>query len=274
VKYFVVIIILVINLQANGLGLIDDVIKAGRFESSFICHLDDPAVLLKAERISQVTSATLKLNKTDQNIQALLYMAIREHRLQKYSDQFTYIASYNKFKNGDKLLLDCLQNRACNLKQYTKNIEDTYLLDKTRSTIYTVKGFINDMKVHSFVDGRGKVFDAKISEIVDLNRVIKMPYIGSIYKNANAAGYERNAMKFWKQYSQKYPETLSNNNFKRIQLGQSPIVDMQWLKYNPKHKSFLGETLEHHHLNNTDITVGIPKSLHRGQKNKELMHVD
>ena len=128
--------------------------------------------------------------------------------------------------------------------------------------------------MHDFVDGSGKVFNAKISEVVDLNRIIKMPYVGSIYKNANAVGYERDAIKFWKQYSTKYPEVLSKNNLNYIKSGKSPIVDNQWLKYNPNHKSFLGETLEHHHLNNTNIAVGIPKSLHRGQNNKELLHVD
>ena len=270
-KYFVAIISLVITLQANGLGLIDDVMKSGKF---VIYHADNPSVFLKAERISQVTYATLKLNKADQNIPALLELACKEHRLQYYSDLYTYIPLYKKFKNGDKLLWGCLKDATCNLAKYTEYIQHTYLLDKGRSTIYTVKGFINDMKVHSFVNGSGKVFDAKISEVVDLKRVIKMPYVGSIYKNANAAGYERDAIKFWKQYSTKYPEALSKNNVSFIKSGKSPIVDMQWLKYNTKHKSFFGETLEHHHLNNTDITVGIPKSLHRGQKNKELMHVD
>ena len=131
-KYFIIIVSLVINLQANGLGFIDDVIKAGKSGSSVIGHVDDPAILLKAERISQVTSATLKLNKIDQNIQALLKLAIKEHRLQHYSDQFTYLPMYKKFKNGDKLLLDCLKNTTCNLAEYTKKIQNTYLLGVCR----------------------------------------------------------------------------------------------------------------------------------------------
>jgi hypothetical protein len=276
-RYLIAVISLVVSLYANGISLIDDAIKAGKGGSTIICHLDDPAILLNAERISQVTSASLKLNKMDQNIQALLNLAIREHRLQHFSDQFTYIPLYKTFKNGDRLLLDCLKDSTCNLARYTQKIQNTYLLDKGRSTFYTIKGFMNDMKVHKFLDGKGKILNATISEVVDLKRVIKMPYIGSIYKNANAAGFKRDATEFWKKYRELYPETLSRNNKARLNVkpnSLSPIVDRQWIKFNPLHKSFLGEVLEHHHLNNTDITVAIPKSLHRGQNNKELMHVD
>jgi len=118
-KYVIIAVSLVISLKANGLGLIDDAVKAGRSGSSIICHADSPTILLNAEKISQVTFATLKLNKADQNIPALLELAAKEHRLKHYSDQYTYINLFKKFKNGDKLLLKCLKNPTCDVGNFS-----------------------------------------------------------------------------------------------------------------------------------------------------------
>jgi hypothetical protein len=203
----------------------------------------------------------------------MMNMAAKEQRV-RYIDQFKYIEEFKQFKNGDKLLLKCLKDSGCNLEKYISGVKNTYVGDKFKTSLNTLRGIANDMKVHKFIDGNGQPFYAKIKEVVDLKRTIKMPYIGSAYRNANAAGYQRDAIKFWKQYSQKYPEVLSKNNLKLIEEGKSPLVDKQWIKYNSNHKSFIGETLEHHHLNNTDIAAGVPMSLHRGKNNKELMHVD
>ena len=101
-----------------------------------------------------------------------------------------------------------------------------------------------------------------------------MPYLGSDKLNTNSAGYLRDPIKFGKSYLENFSETLSKANVARIENNLSPIVDKQWLKFNLKHKNFLGETLEHHHINNTDIAAYTPKTLHRIGSNKEAMHTD
>lgn len=274
-KIFLIFLFVASLVNANATEeIVDGIINVVRRPTSISPCLVDASQISKAGKLSKVSVEMLQSAKWKENIDHLMELAAKEHRLSFYSDQFKYAKEYKKMTNGDKLLLKCLKESSCNLEKYTKKIQNTYISDKYTTSIYTIKGFINDTKMHRFVDGYGKPFYAKISEVVDLKRTIKMPYIGSIYRNSNAAGYKRDAVDFWKKYSSLYPEVLSKNNIARINGKLSPIVDKQWIKYNPKHKSFLGETIEHHHLNNTDITVGIPKSLHRGQNNKDLMHVD
>ena len=126
-KYIVIILGLCINLQANSLSYMDDVLKIGKTGRVVTAPIDDAMILLKAEKLSQIIYSTLKLNTKEQNIKALLYMATKEHRLEKYSDQFIYLNKYKKFKDGDKLLLKCLKNQACNLKEYTHLMEQSPL---------------------------------------------------------------------------------------------------------------------------------------------------
>lgn len=271
-KIFFVFLLTVNLIYSNGATLIEDginIIKnGGKFESC----VSETNLILKVEKISKVTHTMLSPSKID-NLYSLMELAVKEERV-SYKEQFKYISEYKKLKHGDELLLACLKKTSCDLQKYTELIKNTYIPDKILSSQYIIKGWVNDFKVHRFIDGNGNPMYAKISEVVDLKRTIKMEYIGSRHINANAAGFERNAKKFWQQYKDKYPEALSKNNQELIQNGYSPIVDKQWIKYNPKHESFLGQKLEHHHLNNTDVAVGVPQLLHRGTNNKELMHVD
>lgn len=267
------VFLLTMNLvYSNSVTLIEDglnVIKSGgRLKSC----APETNLILKAGEISKITYEMLSPSKIN-NLHSLMELAVKEKRV-SYIEQFKYIKEYKKFKQGDELLLNCLKNKNCELQKYTENIKNTYIPDKILSSQYIIKGWVNDFKVHKFIDGNGNPMYAKISEVVDLKRTIKMEYIGSRSINANAAGFERSAKKFWQQYRDNYPEVLSKNNQDLIRNGYSPIVDKQWIKFNPKHKSFIGQKLEHHHLNNTDVAVGVPESLHRGANNKELMHVD
>lgn len=146
--------------------------------------------------------------------------------------------------------------------------------DKMKALEFDMKGLINDAKVHNFIDGKGEKFFAKMDEVIDATRTIKMPYLGSDLKNTNSAGYLRDSSKFAKQYLEEFSETLSKTNQLRAELGKAPFVDKQWIKFNPNHKSFLGQTLHHHHINNTGIVGYLPEKLHNGAINKLAVHVD
>ena len=71
-----------------------------------------------------------------------------------------------------------------------------------------------------------------------------------------------------------YKEDCLNSFIEKIKNNLSPIVDEQWIKLNPNHKTFLGQTLEHHHINNAGTAAYIPRDLHRGTVNKDIIHVD
>ncbi len=158
----------------------------------------------------------------------------------------------------------------------TKQYDDVlrYSQDKIKTIGYEAKGLVNNLKNHEFVDGTGKVFVGKIDDVIDMSRTINMPYIGSHLDNTNAAGFLRDKVKFGKEYLEKFPETMSVNNIEKIKNNLSPIVDEQWIKFNPNHKTFLGQTLEHHHINNAGTAAYIPRDLHRGTVNKDIIHVD
>jgi hypothetical protein len=145
--------------------------------------------------------------------------------------------------------------------------------DKIKTIGFEAKGLVKNLQTHEFVDGLGKPLLAKIEDVVDFSRTIKMPYLGSNISGTNAAGFERNSSKFAKMYAENYPETLSENNLARALEGKAPIVDMQWIKYNPNHKTFFGEKLQHHHINNTGSAAYVPFGLHSKEPNHTLLHV-
>ena len=159
-------------------------------------------------------------------------------------------------------------------KMVFKNLPETFLKDLPLKIEYMSKGILNDLKEYEFVDKYGNViFKGKIKDIIG-EATIKMPYVGSNVEKANAAGYLRDANYFGKEFLKKYPEMLSEENKARILAGKSPIVDEVWLKYHPNQKAFLGERLEHHHINNLGEAAYVPQSLHRGKFNKDILHVD
>jgi len=159
----------------------------------------------------------------------------------------------------------------------TGNIIDNtkvFVGDKIKAVGFETKGLINDSKTHIATGADGKQFFAKTSELIDMDRTIKMPYLGSNIDKTNSAGYLRDSKKFAQDYLEQFPETMSKNNINRIQNGLSPITDKLYLKSNPNHKTFLGQTLEHHHINNTANAGYMPTGLHRLGSNKDMMHVD
>jgi len=159
-------------------------------------------------------------------------------------------------------------------KMVLRNLPETFLKDLLLKIEYMSKGILNDLREYEFIDKYGKViFKGKIKDIIG-EETIKMPYIGSNIEKANAAGYLRDANYFGKEFLKKYPEMLSEENKARILAGKSPIVDEVWLKYHPNQKAFLGERLEHHHINNVGEAAYVPQSLHRGKVNKDILHVD
>lgn len=82
----------------------------------------------------------------------------------------------------------------------------------------------------------------------------------------------RNARQFWSQWSGAYPETLSDANIARIQMGQSPIVDDAWINEFPEHADYSGETLIHHHLDYGPNAIPLPGSVHSQQPGWGIWH--
>ena len=75
----------------------------------------------------------------------------------------------------------------------------------------------------------------------------------------------RNSIQFWPEWSQTYPDTLSEANLARIQAGRSPIVDAQWLETFPEQSNYEGDVLVHHHLDYGANAIPLPETLHAEQ---------
>jgi RHS repeat-associated protein len=82
--------------------------------------------------------------------------------------------------------------------------------------------------------------------------------------NVNSAGFVRNSRWFWRQMLQKDPEMFSPSNVEEIKAGRAPVVDEQWVKYNPSQGAFIDETLVHHHYEQGNMATPLPESVHKG----------
>jgi len=59
------------------------------------------------------------------------------------------------------------------------------------------------------------------------------------------------------------PQMFSQQNRDAINDRRAPTVDAQWIQFNPTHRSFIRETLVHHHMMQGHIAVAIPTSVHK-----------
>jgi RHS repeat-associated protein len=89
-------------------------------------------------------------------------------------------------------------------------------------------------------------------------------------KGTNSAGFPRNGVWAARQQFAQKPEMFSpDNQFKIFKQNIMPEVDEQWVKYNPTHAPYMGNTTLHHHIDGQNKAVIIPKELNR-EKFSEL----
>ena len=79
----------------------------------------------------------------------------------------------------------------------------------------------------------------------------------------NAASIPRNALWMFKQQLAAKPEMFSEANKLSIKENINPIVDEQWVKYNPATADYLGDKLVSHHEGGGEWGVAIPQQVHR-----------
>jgi hypothetical protein len=93
--------------------------------------------------------------------------------------------------------------------------------------------------------------------------------------STTSEGAARNSKQFWKLWNEKYPGTLSLENLKLMNNKShslSPIVDEQWIRHFPEHQRFLGQTLEHHHIDHENLVTALPKELHARKPGRHIFH--
>ena len=87
-----------------------------------------------------------------------------------------------------------------------------------------------------------------------------------------SGGGIRNSKQFWKDWANKPNNGLSEDNLNRIIVRKSPIIDDEWLRVFPEHRDFVGEIIEHHHVEQGRYAIPLPETLHRGAGNTQWWH--
>jgi len=113
-----ILLLLLFNkfLLANSLEFVDDGVKIIKGEK-VISTITESSQILKVAKLSKVTEQMLGNTKVT-NIQDLLQLAVKEQRI-GFPKQFLYIKTFKNIQNGDRLLLQCLKNSACDLANYS-----------------------------------------------------------------------------------------------------------------------------------------------------------
>ena len=78
----------------------------------------------------------------------------------------------------------------------------------------------------------------------------------------NAQGWNRDGEYYFKELRQKHPEFFDEKNNRKIDYGDSPEANRQFIKHNPQYARFEGESLIHHHIGGDGQAVAIPQSVH------------
>ena len=96
--------------------------------------------------------------------------------------------------------------------------------------------------------------------------IIEMDFKGKVKGGSgrNAAGWERNASKYFKELYKKHPEYFDAENVKKITKGKVPVVNEHFLKYFPQYEKYKDTELRHHHVGEGGQAHAIPDPLHPG----------
>ncbi|PFK43616.1 hypothetical protein COI93_09870 [Bacillus cereus] len=130
---------------------------------------------------------------------------------------------------------------------------------------FTVPKWSNDGKYDKVRGYRGRDLTKYDEEyLVDPRLVVEMNFKGKTNSGTNAAGWERNAKKFFNTLLKSNPEFWSAENTALIKRGRVPIVDEQFIKHFPQYKEYIKDPMRHHHIGEGGQAVALPKSLHPG----------
>ena len=127
-------------------------------------------------------------------------------------------------------------------------------------SIRSLDGISDDVLNAPHATEDGKSYTLNYSEQLTAQAQFK----GKGKSNANAQGWERNSIKYYKELEAEHPEMFSRSNSKRIANHQSPIVDQRMIQYNPQFKDYKEDTLIVHHIGGDGEVTAIPHSMHKG----------
>lgn len=130
---------------------------------------------------------------------------------------------------------------------------------------FDIPRWSNDGKYDQIRGYKGRdLTDYDIEYLVDPRLVVEMNFKGKGNAGTNAAGWERNAKKFFNTLLKSNPEFWSPENTAMIKRGRVPMVDKQFIEYFPQYGDYIKDSMRHHHIGEGGQAAALPKSLHPG----------
>jgi predicted ribonuclease toxin of YeeF-YezG toxin-antitoxin module len=130
---------------------------------------------------------------------------------------------------------------------------------------FDIPRWSNDGKYDQIRGYKGRdLTDYDIEYLVDPRLVVEMNFKGKGNAGTNAAGWERNAKKFFNTLLKSNPEFWSPENTAMIKRGRVPVVDKQFIEYFPQYGDYIKDSMRHHHIGEGGQAAALPKSLHPG----------
>jgi hypothetical protein len=108
----------------------------------------------------------------------------------------------------------------------------------------------------------GSLKREKAVAFINLDYAIDMSnHLGTV---KTAAGFPRDAKRFWNAMLKEHTKLFSQNNKNRIiKDRRAPIVDETWLTWHRTQSAYKGDKLIHHHVEQGPWAVGLPQKVHR-----------
>lgn len=92
---------------------------------------------------------------------------------------------------------------------------------------------------------------------------VEMP-VATAGQNQTALGYKRDPRYFWIQKLSNEPHMFSEDNKIRVRNARlAPIINEQWVQYNPTHRPYMYGKLVHHHDGQGKFAYAIPETVHK-----------
>lgn len=227
---------------SNSITLIEDGAKVIKGEKS-LSTLEEVNLIAKAGKLEKVTQEYLTASKIE-NIQELINLAVKENRI-NFLDQFQYIKLFKSMKDGDRLLLKCLKNPKCNLKNYSLIVKKSPLHAVIAAENPTMNLAQVNSKIDTIIDKLYNLEDwTKVSEKIGKNgikgiytkeqngKITKVMFIEGKY-NKNTLNSSISKDELFKKVRALENQNPNNKNYKEIEkiikYGDK-LLDKHWKK--------------------------------------------
>ena len=125
-----------------------------------------------------------------------------------------------------------------------------------------VKTQVTNTKSPDPVEAKEIMYSRNDEDMSDVGKTAKSESGKTTTTTNTVEGAPRNSQAYWNKRLAKNDPALSQSNIWKIKNGFAPVVNDQWIKFNPNHSAYKGDKLIHHHINQGKVATAIPQGAH------------